>query len=98
MEETINNIPDELFYQIMPYISAALANITVGGQKVFNDEAEVQQLLLKIKNPNKIHKRYKLPTNLDKALTQSSQRRLTISPMLLRNRKQTNINKNIYQY
>lgn len=98
LEETINNIPDEVFYTIMPYISSALANITVGGQKVFNDEAEVQELLLKIKNPNKINKRYKLPKKLDKAITQSPQRHLTISPMLLRNRKQTNINKNIYQY
>ena len=98
MEETINNIPDEVFYQIEPYIASALANITVDGQKVFNDEAEVQQLLLKIKNPNKINKRYKLPKKLDKAITQSNQRHLTISPMLLRNRKQTNINKNIYQY
>ena len=98
LEKTINNIPDEVFYQIEPYIASALANITVDGQKVFNDEAEVQQLLLKIKNPNKINKRYKLPKKLDKAITQSHQRHLTISPMLLRNRKQTNINKNIYQY
>lgn len=98
LEETINNIPDEVFYTILPYVSGALANITVDGQKVFNDEAEVQQLLLKIKNSNKIHKRYKLPKPLEKAITQSNQRQLTISPMLLRNRKQTNINKNIYQY
>lgn len=98
LEETINNIPDEIFYTIMPYFSGALANITVGGQKVFNDEAEVQELLLKIKNPNKINKRYKLPKKLDKAITQSRQGQLTLSPMLLRNRKQTNINKNIYQY
>ena len=98
LEETINNIPDEIFYTISPYISSALANITVDGQKVFNDEAEVQELLLKIRNPNKINKRYKLPKNLDKAITQSHQGHLIISPMLLRNRKQTNINKNIYQY
>ncbi len=98
LEETINNIPDEVFYKMEPYIASALANITVDGQKVFKDEAEVQQLLFKIKNPNKIHKRYKLPKELDKALTQSNQRHLTISPMLLRNRKQININKNIYQY
>ena len=98
LEETINNIPDEIFYTISTYISSALANITVDGQKVFNDEAEVQELLLKIRNPNKINKRYKLPKNLDKAITQSHQGHLIISPMLLRNRKQTNINKNIYQY
>ena len=98
LEETINNIPDEIFYTISTYISSALANITVDGQKVFNDEAEVQELLLKIRNPNKINKRYKLPKNLDKAITQSNQGHLIISPMLLRNRKQTNINKNIYQY
>ena len=98
LEETINNIPDEVYYAVEPYICKALANITVDGQKVFKDEAEVQQLLLKIKNSNKINKRYKLPKVLDKAITQSHQRQLTISPMLLRNRKQTNINKNIYQY
>ena len=98
LEETINNIPEEVYYTVEPYICKALANITVDGQKVFNDEAEVQQLLLKIKNPNKINKRYKLPKPLEKAIKHSQQQHLNISPMLLRNRKQNNINKNIYQY
>lgn len=97
-EKTIKTIPEEIYYAVEPYICKALANITVGDQKMFKDEEEVRQLIKNIRNKNKIRKIYKLPKPLEKAIKQSQQQQLTISPMLLRNRKQTNINKNIYQY